>query len=250
MTDREGRSAPPAGDAGRRAQLVAMEKALAEDDLDQLVGLLEEAEARLATSLRHQRGHAAAVDAREMVRHAERFVALGVRRGQEAGRIENPREASVRVLMEGRGRVAPSSHKVKPKDVLPGVAKFYPFADAPAARFAAALAACRDRNRMGRADVLRELTRLAAEADAQRPEELRGRRRLDVNQALQAAIGASGMAESVEADLDWSQLDLAKAEEYDLGLREAVNSLNRLRGKLERRLATAERRRLRRGDRR
>lgn len=237
-------------DPARREHLDAMEEALRRGEPAELVDLLEVAETRLATSLRHQRGHAAALDARELVRMSERLVAMGVRRGQEVGVIETTKEASVRVLLEGRGKVAPSSHKVKPKDVLPGVAKFYPFADAPPGRFEAALAACRERNRMGRADVLKELARLAAEADAQRPEGLRGRRRLDVNQALKAAIGASGMAESVEADLDWSQLDLAQAEEYDLGLREAVNSLNRLRGKLERRVATAERRRSRRGGRR
>lgn len=228
-------------DPARRERLAPLNDALERGDYRRLVTLLIEAETHLSESLRQQRGHEASLDAREMIRFAERYLALAVRRGQEAGQVETPREASVRVLMETRGRETPSSHKVKMREVMPGLSKLFPLADATATQFDAALTACRARRRMGRADVTRELTRLVALADAQRPEELRGRRHLDVNKVLAAVIGASGISEVVEAQLDWTKLDLTRAEEFEHGLRDVINNLGRLRGRLERRLASAGR---------
>jgi hypothetical protein len=228
-------------DPTRRKRLAPLNDALERGDFKRLVELLIEAETRLSESLRQQRGHEASLDAREMIRFAERYLALAVRRGQEAGVVETPREASVRVLMETRGRESASSHKVKMREVMPGLSKLFPLADATMAQFEAALTACRARRRMGRADVTRELTRLIALADAQRPEELRGRRHLDVNKVLTAVVGTSGISEVVEAQLDWTKLDLTRAEEFDQGLRDVINNLNRLRGRLERRVAGANR---------
>ncbi len=226
----------------RQALLTSLESAVQRGDLDRIIKHLIEAEAHLGDVLRNQRGTEATLDAREMIRLVERHLGLGVRRGQEAGVIETPREAATRVLLEGRQLTAPSSHKVKVKvrDVMPGLSKVFHLAVGTAAQFDAAVATSRERRKMGRDDLARELARLVAAADLQRPEDLRGRRRLDVNQVIAATIGASGISESIEAQLDWEQLDLSRADEFYLSLTDVVNSLNRLRGRIKRRANAAQ----------
>lgn len=229
----------------RQAQRRRLEEALeleGEARLAALQAILAEAEGILAAVFRRQMGGATSLDAREMVRQAERYLGLGVRRGQAEGWIETADEARRRALLSKRtnlpAELVPAA-KVRIRDIF-NVRRssfLFAYADAPAEAFAAAVAACRQRGTLAQIDLVGELRRLAAAAAAARPELLRGRRHLNVNHTLTQVIGASGVSASVEAELDWGQLDEARLDEYSADLRDVINSLYRLKRHIDRRRA-------------
>lgn len=239
MTDEEFRYPTPELRAAQREELAA---ALTRNDVPRLRALLAEAEELLQVAHRRRMGAAVSLDVREMIRTAERHLGLAILKGQAEGWVETTLDAQRRSLLQFRG-LADNNGKLRTQDVYPTIKHVRFLAEGTDEQFAAALAAAREkRNSLSRTDVSREL-KLIITPPGDRPELLRGKRRLNVNHVLAQVIDASGVAPSVAEELDWSQLDEARGDEFVNGLREAANSLTRLQQRVQRRLARRQRER-------
>lgn len=208
-------------------------------DFKAWVGTIEEATRRKGLAKDIQ------LDAAEMLRRAERGLGVAIREGQERGQIygqgKNPFVANQHGQRGEQGdadfstSAVPVTTFAKPHDVTEkGI---YGLTDGVSdEQFEEALADAKDEGNLSRANVARKAKGEAAKPKTDRPELLRGTRRIDVNRVVGATVErvANPCPTDLFAQLDWSAVDHSKIDEWVESLTESISALRSLRTNLTR----------------
>lgn len=223
-------------------------------DIDHLVELKAQAQAITVYTRQKELGREAELAAAEIVRRAERGVALAIRRGQDKGEIETPEEARLRASQMGsaarlggqnpssnRGRDESSvSRKPRPRDYAskPELSSthgdIYDLAESDDTSFETALADAKQEGNLSRRNVVRKIRGEQPKPD--RPEHLRRMRRPDPNRIVDQTIAMSGIDEDLADQIDYAALDRDRLEMWISSLSTVIRSLQDMHRKLKKEL--------------
>lgn len=180
-------------------------------------------------------------DAQEMVRRAEYALGKAIRAGQEAGEIRKRGEISTHYdRWNGDRGETTNSTKAAATDFAsaselsgPDSNGIYAMVDnAPTDdHFEEALEEARAEGNLSRANVVRKIRGDEA-PKGDRPEVLRGTRRLDSNRIVSGVVQGAVVPTSVLEHVDYAALDRDHLGEWTDSLTESINALSRLRKRL------------------
>jgi hypothetical protein len=213
-------------------------QALDHGQIEQIVELKSQAEAIRVYTAQKQLGRDAELSAAEIVRRAERCIHLAVDKGREAGRI----------APQGVTRYRPGHHAVSETPgegatpVLVGdlvnreeLHNTRALRDVSDEQFEEAITQAKEEGNLSRANVVRKATGKTLVSD--RPEVLRGTRRLDSNRIVEQTVrGAEPVGELLDL-VDYSALDPTHLEEWVSSLSGSIKRLRRLQSDLEKELS-------------
>jgi hypothetical protein len=187
------------------------------------------------------------LDALEMVRRAERGLGQAIRRGQETGEVATNHEirsyaGRVSQASQHNGDTAELVRKPSPSDFSKelhstgSTAGIYEFTDGVSdEQFEEAITQAKEEGNLSRANVVRKATGKTLVSD--RPEVLRGTRRLDSNRIVEQTVrGAEPVGELLDL-VDFSALDPTHLEEWVSSLSGSIKRLRRLQSDLEKELS-------------
>jgi hypothetical protein len=222
-----------------------LELVLENGDIEYLTELKAQATALSIYARQKELGRAAYLAAAEIVRRAERGVAVAIRRGQASGEIETTEEARMRSLGEARAKKAghdgsaDSSSKPRPLDYASrselsnSEGDIYDLADdVDDDTFEQALAEAREERNLSRANVIRKF-RGDPKPSSDRPEHLRGTHHWNPNRIVAQTVRMSGLDDEVAEVLDYSSLDPSSLGVWIADLDKAIKSLNALKRRLK-----------------
>lgn len=205
-------------------------EALEQGDISSIVEMKSQAEAIRVYTVQKQLGKDSELAATEIVRRAERGLALAVRDGQESGRIAKHGQA---IHYRGNGLVVDHTDIQSVSEATgmsrDALASTYPLADAVTAEeFEAAVEEAKAEGDLSRANLVRKVKGEGPPKPADRPEHLRRMRRHDANRIVeQTVIGLEGYVLGISL-IDFEQLDPSRIEGWSRSLSTSLQSLNRL----------------------
>lgn len=218
-------------------------EAVEHGDIDRLVETKSQAEAIRIYTAQKQLGKDAELAAAEIVRRAERGIAICIRRGQDEGTIRRRGERAAQSAVSGlSGKPGPGDYLSH--DELHGSgerAGVYAMCDgASDEQFEAAIDEAKAERNLSRANVVRKIRGEQAPAPSGRNEMLRGYRHADPNRIVdQAVIHYVPLPLSTFELLEgrYSELDRDRLENWASSLTDAIRSLTTLRNNLRKELA-------------